>query len=78
MNSGYLPFNCRLLSAGCPVKEALERHFKFECVVGMNGRVWINSGHISTTIAIVNALLYSEFMSKDQCSAMVENVVKRL
>ena len=60
------------------MREALEHHFKFECVVGMNGRVWISSGRMNATIAIANALLYSEFMSKEECIAMVATIVERL
>lgn len=68
----------RLLVDPCPVLLALEREFKFECSVGMNGRVWVKAASTAHTIAISNALLSSEFMSSEQCKRMVAQIVERL
>ena len=62
----------------CPILLALEREFKFECTVGMNGRVWVKAASTAHTIAISNALLSSEFMSSEQCEQLVAQIVQRL
>ena len=62
----------------CPILLALEREFKFECTVGMNGRVWVKAASTTHTIAISNALLSSEFMSSEQCKQLVAQIVQRL
>ena len=62
----------------CPILLALEREFKFECTVGMNGRVWVKAASTAHTIAISNALLSSEFMSSEQCKQLVAQIVQRL
>ena len=57
---------------------ALGKEFKFECTVGMNGRVWVRSPSTVHTIAIANALVSSEYMSDEQCYTMVAQLVERL
>ncbi len=69
---------CRLLAESCPVRQALSRYFKFECVVGMNGKVWVNSPTIMHTIAIANAFTSSEYMTEEQCKQMAEKIVDTL
>ena len=58
--------------------EALGKYFKFELTVGMNGRVWVNSGSVVQVIAITNAILKSEHMTSDQCRHMVESITERM
>lgn len=70
---------CRnLLRQSCPVLRVLRNHFKFECTVGMNGRVWVNSISTGSSIAVVNAIQNSEFMSPEQCTEMVQRLVERI
>lgn len=68
----------RLLMDPCPVRQALGRFFKFECVVGMNGTVWINTRTVVHTIAIASAFTSSEYMSGEQCNTMVEKIIDTL
>ena len=68
----------RLLSPSCSVLQALRKNFKFECVVGMNGRVWVHSKNMLDTIAIVNAISNSEFMDELECVEMVSSIFSRL
>jgi exosome complex component RRP40 len=59
------------------VTEALGKYFKFELTVGMNGRVWVNSGSVVQVIAITSALEKSESMTDDQCRHMVDSIAER-
>ena len=44
----------------------------------MNGLVLVNADRLVHTIAITNAISSSEFMSEEQCVAMVERIVDTL
>ena len=57
--------------------EALGKYFKFELTVGMNGRVWVNSGSVVQVIAITNAIERSEGMTEEQCRHMVDTTAER-
>ena len=60
--------------------EALGKYFKFELTVGMNGRVWVNSGSVVQVIAITNAIQKCEQMTDDdeQYKHMVDSIVERM
>lgn len=66
----------RLLAKPCPVLKALGSRLKFECVVGVNGRVWVRSVDVRQTITIVNAIQNSEYMSQEQCHQLVEQMLE--
>lgn len=72
-----LTFFHRLLAKPkpCPVLRALGARLKFECVIGVNGRVWVKAADITQTILVVNAVRNSEFMSEKQCQDMVEQIL---
>jgi len=79
LNSGYM-FKCStglaksLMSTQCPVLAYLGKRIPFEICVGINGRVWVNSGSVSNTILITNAILNSEFLSPKQTSLLVQQL----
>ena len=84
LNGGYI-FNVSLgLSRKllelpqCKVLSLLGKSFPFEIIVGMNGRVWINSKGIIDTIAIANAIVSSEFMVEEQIQQMVSQLVNSI
>ena len=60
--------------------EALGKYFKFELTVGMNGRVWVNSGSVVQVIAITNAIQKCEQMTDDdeRCRRMVDSIAERM
>lgn len=62
----------------CKVLVSLGKHFPFEIIVGMNGRVWVSSKGIIDTIAIANAIASSEFMGDEQVEAMVKQLVSSI
>lgn len=43
-----------------PVLAALGAKMQFELAVGMNGRVWLNSGSCATTVKAANVILQSQ------------------
>ena len=71
-----LSFFCRLLSKEFVLLKCLGKQFPFECTVGLNGRVWINSASTPHTIAIANAISNSEYMTNNQIETMVKQLVK--
>ena len=66
----------RLLSKEFVLLKCLGKYFPFECTVGQNGRVWINSSSTSHTITIANAITNSEYMTNDQIQTMVKQLVR--
>jgi len=62
----------------CRVLQLLGKHFPFEVIVGMNGRIWISSKGIIDTIAIANAVTSSEFMADEQVEFMVKQLVNSI
>lgn len=80
--SGGFMINCslglsrKLLSKEFVLLKCLGKYFPFECTVGMNGRVWINSESTPHTIAIANAISNSEYMTNNQIETMVKQLVK--
>ena len=69
-------FSYRLLSKEFPLLKCLGKHFPFECTMGMNGRVWINSLSIPHTITVANAVSNSEYMNNNQIETMVKQLMK--
>ena len=60
-----------MLSKSCVVLQALGEHYKFECVVGLNGCVWITSPSLMNTIVVRNLILASEYMDPQTVRDMV-------
>lgn len=81
LKGGYV-FKCslglcrRLLDPKTPILALLGEHFPFEIAVGMNGRVWVNSESVKNTIMLANAIQTSEYLSTEECKAMVEGLVR--
>jgi len=47
----------RMLDTSSKLKEELSKHFNgFECAVGLNGRIWLNSSNNKLTVAIATAI----------------------
>lgn len=67
----------RLLDPTTPILALLGQHFPFELAVGMNGRVWINSTSTKNTIMLANAIQTSEYLSAEECKALVEDLINK-
>lgn len=66
---------CRLLSKESVVQKALGKHIKLECVVGLNGRVWITGQALMQIIVVRNCILASEYMGPQAIQEMVDEAV---
>lgn len=81
LRGGFI-FNCslnlvrRLRSADCPLIQSIRNNIQvpFEIVVGMNGRVWINSERERDIIAIGNAILAVEYKTDTEVNALCNKV----
>ncbi len=62
----------RLLTKSCPVLEALQKYFKFECTVGLNGRVLVCGQSTSHTVIVRNCIVASEYMDRASVVKMVD------
>jgi len=54
----------------------LGQYIPYEIVVGANGKVWINSASIHTTIALGNAILKAENVKEEDIPELVKNFNK--
>ncbi|KAK5577957.1 hypothetical protein RB653_002905 [Dictyostelium firmibasis] len=73
---GYM-LNCSLglshylLSEDCYILQVLGKHIPYEIAVGVNGRVWINSGSNHNTIVVSNTIYNSQFIQDDQIEPFI-------
>ncbi|ODQ50473.1 hypothetical protein SAICODRAFT_31799, partial [Saitoella complicata NRRL Y-17804] len=65
----------RLLMPSPPVLLALAGQVAFEIAVGVNGRIWVKSADVATTIAVVEAVRRSEFLRESEVGRMVKEVL---
>ena len=49
-----------------------------QVAVGVNGRVWVRSPSVATTVLVANAILSSEHILDTQCEALVKGVLKKI
>ena len=68
----------RILSPECKLLKLLGRSLPYECAVGVNGRVWIKGRSTRETIALANAISSAEFMTHEQISVMVKQLLNAL
>ncbi|EAL68893.1 hypothetical protein DDB_G0276783 [Dictyostelium discoideum AX4] len=73
---GYM-LNCSLglshylLSEDCFLLQILGKHIPYEIAVGVNGRVWINSGSNHNTIVVSNTIYNSQYIQDDQIEPFI-------
>ena len=61
----------------CVVLNTLGTTIPYEIAVGMNGRVWINSDNLKSSILISNAILLSEKLTNTQQKTLVEHLIAK-
>ncbi|GFN91331.1 exosome complex component rrp40-like [Plakobranchus ocellatus] len=66
----------KLLNPQCILLKTLGNRFQFEITVGINGRVWVKAHSDIQTIAIVNAIVASEYKDNDQIKEMCKRISK--
>jgi exosome complex component RRP40 len=67
----------RCLAADNVVLQALGKSVPFEIAVGVNGRVWVNTGSVDHTILVSNCIINSEHMTPSQVRLMVQELLER-
>ncbi|KAJ3328853.1 exosome non-catalytic core subunit rrp40 [Blyttiomyces sp. JEL0837] len=81
MKGGFM-FKCSLglarslLKPQNPVLQAMGKLFAFEIAVGMNGRVWVDSGNARHVVMLVNAIKGSENVAPAKMSEYVKSLGK--
>ncbi|KAF9961444.1 exosome non-catalytic core subunit rrp40 [Modicella reniformis] len=68
----------RLLDPKTLILRLLGQHTPFETVIGMNGKIWVDSESPKKIILICNAIKNSEFLSDTECKTMVKTVIEKL
>ena len=58
--------------------QCLGRSVPFELAIGVNGKVWVNSGAPLHTVLVTNAILNSEGRSDEVVTAMVQKLLQAL
>lgn len=66
----------KILSQHCPFDE-LGESLMFEYIVGLNGRIYIRSPKVETTLAIAKAMLASEFLTFEEIKSVCERLKKQ-
>lgn len=56
----------------------LGQYVPYEIVVGANGKIWINSGSIRSTIAIGSAILNAEHLKEEDIPHLIKNFNKSI
>lgn len=67
-----------LLDPRCVILESIGKVMAFEIVVGMNGRVWINTESVRKTILLRNAIIHSEYLNEKQIRSMARTLSSEL
>jgi len=70
-------FAKRLLESDCFVLKEIALHFKYEVAIGLNGRVWVNSGRIKDTVLICNMIQNAVYLTNEQTQQMVNELIER-
>lgn len=56
------------------VLAALGAAVQYEIAVGLNGRLWVNSVNVTTTILVSQCIINSEFLTPSQAELLVKKV----
>jgi len=63
--------------SGVELLEELGRSIAFECAIGRNGKVWVDSGDVATTLMIGRCFMASEGLTAEEVRMMVRTELKR-
>ncbi|XP_027842713.1 exosome complex component RRP40 [Aphis gossypii] len=73
-----LNYALRLRKSSSKLLYHLGQMVPYEIVIGVNGKIWINSASIRTTIAIGNAVMKAEHLEEEDIPQLVKNFNKSL
>ena len=64
------------MSTGVEVLDELGSRFAFELAVGRNGRVWVDSESVKTTLCVGRCIQESEFLTGEEQKRMVMDMIR--
>ncbi|KAG0730104.1 Exosome complex component RRP40 [Chionoecetes opilio] len=67
-----------IINPHSPFLLTMSQKVKYTLVVGMNGRVWVNTTHQKDTVAIMNCILMLEHMSPEEADGKALRVLEAL
>ena len=50
-------------------------HIGFQCVVGLNGRVWVDAGEVGRTILVARIIKEAEGLNEEEMRTLVRSLV---
>lgn len=68
----------KILNEKCNLLHLLSKECHYEIVAGINGRVWINSKSINTTILLRSVILEAEYTPYDEMKNLVDKFATEL
>uniref|UniRef100_A0A1B6CL21 Exosome complex component RRP40 n=1 Tax=Clastoptera arizonana TaxID=38151 RepID=A0A1B6CL21_9HEMI len=80
-SDGFL-FRCNLnlirkiTNPKCCILNLLGKEINHEIAIGMNGRVWVRSNSIRSTVAIGNSILEAEHLTNDEIKVKCKEILK--
>ncbi|XP_046681131.1 exosome complex component RRP40 [Homalodisca vitripennis] len=81
--NGFI-FNCslnlirKILHPDCPLLNYLGKEVSYEIAIGMNGKVWVNTKNVKSTIAVASAILAAEYYPHDEILQNTNDVLNKL
>lgn len=64
------------MSSGLEVVEELGQRLGFEIAVGRNGKVWVDSEDVKTTLCVGRCIVESEFLTGEEQRRLVRETIK--
>jgi len=62
---------------GAELLEELGKSIAFECAIGRNGKVWVDSGDVATTLMVGRCFMASEGLMAEEVRSMVRAELKK-
>lgn len=66
------------MSTGLEVIEELSQRFGFEIAVGRNGKVWVDSEDVRTTLCVGRCIVQGQFLTGEDQRRLVRAKIKEL
>lgn len=66
------------MATGAEILEELGKQLAFECAVGRNGKVWVDSVDVRTTLCIGRCIAKSEDLNAEEVRKLVRDEIRQL
>lgn len=68
----------KVLNVKCELKNLLSKETPFELAAGINGRIWVNSKSLRTTILLRDTILKAEYTRYEDMKKLVDEFASEL